>query len=282
MVFEDEQSQFFEEYLQLMELSYNQINIYPHTMKKPSYLNLSTMTIVCDLSESIDILCLSDNFITPSEYQCIIKRPKPNKEFDISKRGKKKKTFYNQASIHYTDHTTKCIKVFSNGKLHITGVTSVSEASTVCLLTCGILNKTIGAVVGSAKIKPLNIQICMINTNFSINHGLNIIKLKDILKGKENITCSYTPDTYPGLKIKFTHENKNRTSLFIFSSGQIVITGVKLMIDIHEVYLKFMNILHESYEVIYNPNIPIKNKKKKYDIKYGYDLNILQPCLTIK
>ena len=283
MSFDEEKKQFSNEYLDLMSLCYKTIVSFPSNIK-PSYINLSTMTMICDLTKSIDILSFSDNFKSPSDIQCTIKKPKRNTDFELSKRGKKKKTFFNQASIHYTSHTTKCIKVFSNGRLHITGVTSMLEAADVCKFTCDLLNNTLGSVIGGDKVSALDLKICMINTNFALNHGINIIKLKDYFKPFEKITCNYTPDTYPGLKIKFTHANMNKSSIFIFSSGQIVITGVKLLTDINDVYSTLMDIIISNFESIHNPNIQLKSKKKikeKQTCKHGYPINIIQPCVDL-
>ena len=210
MTFNEEKKQFSNSYLDLMEINYEKIKNYPGTTK-PSFLNLSTMTMVCKLTHSIDILLFSDNFISPVEFDCTIKRPKQNTEFDVTKRGKKKKTFFNQASIHYTTHTTKCIKVFSNGKLHITGVTSMIEAANVCSFTCDLLNKTHGAIKGNEKVQASDLEVCMINTNFSLNHGINIIELKTQFQQYDKFSCFYTPDTYPGLKIKYFHESSNKS-----------------------------------------------------------------------
>lgn len=281
MTFQEEKHSFANSYLDIMEQNHNKIKEYP-CEKKPSYLNLSTMTIVCNLTQPIDILSFSDNFISPPEPKCTIKRPKQNTEFDLTKRGKKKKTFFNQASIHYTTHTTKCIKVFSNGRLHITGVTSMIEAANVCTLTCNILNKTIGAVKGNSKVEAIDLQVCMINTNFSLNHGINIIELKKCFQKYDKFSCFYTPDTYPGLKIKYFHESGNKSSIFIFSSGQIVITGVKSITDVNIVYTELMDLLIECHSHIYNPYIQIKSKKKKESSsKFGYNISIIKPCLEI-
>ena len=282
MSFVDEQIQFSSDYLDLMSLCYKTINRFPSDIQ-PGYINLSTMTMICDLTKAVNISSFSDNFISPTNIQCTIKKPKHNSEFELSKRGKKKKTFFNQASIHYRDHTTKCIKVFSNGRLHITGVTSMIEATNVCNFTCDILNNTLGSITGGDKVEAIDLKICMINTNFALNHGINIIKLKDYLRPFENILCNYTPDTYPGLKIKFTHSNLNKSSVFIFSSGQIVITGVKLLTDVHDVYLNLMNIISSNFQDIHNPNIQLKSKKKKQEIySNGYKMSLIQPCVNVK
>ena len=195
---------------------------------------------------------------------------------------REKKTFFNQASIHYSTHTTKCIKVFSNGRLHITGVTSIIEAANVCEFTCKLLNKTLGAVKGNEKVEAIDLQLCMINTNFSLNHGIDIIELKKQFQKYEKFTCFYTPDTYPGLKIKYLHDSSDKSSIFIFSSGQIVITGVKHIVDVNTVYTSLMNIMIECHTEIYNPYIQIKAKKKKNKTyKFGYDTSIIKPCLEI-
>lgn len=281
MAFHDEKKKFANEYLDLMTVCFTKVSEFP-SETKPSFLNLSTMTMVCDLTHTIDILSFSDNFSSPLEQECTIKRPKHSTEFDVTKRGKKKKTFFNQASIHYKTHTTKCIKVFSNGRLHITGVTSMIEASEVCEFTCRLLNNTRGAVRESGKVEALDLKICMINTNFALNHGINILKLKTMLSVDENIMCSYTPDTYPGLKIKYTHADKNKSSVFIFSSGQIVITGVKQLPDIIEVFSSIMDIICFNFKAIYNPNIQLKKpKKKSTECKFGYEISLIKPCLPV-
>lgn len=269
-------STFQTEFLNLMESCYHQIEKYPN-QNKPSYLNLSTMTMICELTAPIDILLFSENFKSPKNIHCTIKRPQHNTEFVVTKRGKKKKTFFNQASIHFRNHTTKCIKVFSNGRLHITGVTSMSEAVEVSSFVCSILNNTIGAVIGNKKVEAKDLQICMINTNFSLNHGINILKLKKVIIN-ENVICNYTPDTYPGLKIKYTQENNNKTSVFIFSSGQIVITGAKQMDEIQSVYNYLMDTIINNYDNIYNSKIPTKEQKQKKDVvcyKNGYDNTLI-------
>jgi len=273
-------SSFRENFLSLIETSFKIIQKYPGDMK-PSYINLSTMTMVCDLTKPVDILLFSDNFKSPPNTECTIKRPQKTTEFNLTKRGKKRKTFFNQASIHFTTHTTKCIKVFSNGRLHITGVTSLHEAQTVSSFVCDILNETLGAISGTEKVQAKNLEICMINTNFALNHGIDILKLKQKIIDN-NIVCHYTPDTYPGLKIKYSHDNGQRTSVFIFSSGQIVITGAKSLEHISYVYTNLFKIIIDNYEEIFNPYITVKKSKAKTctTLCNGYDVNLFHSTLV--
>ena len=273
--FSDEKKAFGDAYMDLMECCYKNLLDYP-SATKPSYINLSTMTIICKLTQPVDILSLSDNFKSPNDILCIIKRPKQHKEYDVSKRGKKTKTFFNQASIHFKTHTQKCVKVFSNGRLHLTGITSINEASNVCVFICNLLNSTLGAITGSKSVDAYDLKICMINTNFSLNHGIDILKLKKCLSELNDINCQYTPDTYPGLKIKCFITN---ASVFIFSSGQIVITGVKSLNDIQIIYSKILCCISSNFHTVFAKcNINNKKNKKITSIQFGYPTNIIQPC----
>ena len=157
------------------------------------------------------------------------------------------------------------------------------EAANVCSFTCNLLNSTIGSVKGNSKVEATDLQVCMINTNFSLNHGIDIIELKKQLQKYENYSCFYTPDTYPGLKIKYHHDSLKKSSIFIFSSGQIVITGVKSIIDVNTVYSSLMDILIINHSKILNRYIQVKSKKKKESqSKFGYDVSIIKHVLKSK
>ena len=148
--------------------------------------------------------------------------------------------------------------------------------------TRSVISKKLREIKGNEKIESLNLQVCMINTNFSLNHGINIIELKNQFLKYNKFSCFYTPDTYPGLKIKYFHESLNKSSVFIFSSGQVVITGVKSIEDVNTVYSSLMDVLINSHQKIYNQFIQIKPKKKKNtEVKFGYNVSMIQPCLEL-
>ena len=133
---------FSDQYFELMGESHNAKLDNPAM----SYVSISTITIVCDLSGEIDIKKLSEGFESPSFPVCKIKHTKQHNEYEISKRGKVRKSFYNQITVFYIDHSTKSIKVFSNGRLQMTGLSSIQEASKVADMMCQIIKKAPGAL----------------------------------------------------------------------------------------------------------------------------------------
>ena len=115
---------FIENYFSLMRKSCELKEMYGNI----SYIGLSTITMICELDTEINITNLTNNFKSPEYPICFMKRTKAHNEYEVTKRGKTIKSFYNQITINYSDHSTKSIKVFSNGRLQITGLSSVSDA----------------------------------------------------------------------------------------------------------------------------------------------------------
>ena len=213
---------FHKTYIQIMHMCME----YKKQIAEFQPLNLSTMTIIGAVNtSSIDMKYLSENFVSPIHPACILKKTKKHGDYVETKRGKMKKSFYNQVTIQYKDTTTKSIKIFSNGKLQITGITSLNEATAVSKLITDILNVSFS----TEKFSVTSLEIGMINTNFSFGRKLDIISLRDVLNDHENITIDYEPDVYPGLKIKYYN-----SSIFIFTTGNVLITGVKSLEEVRD------------------------------------------------
>jgi len=227
-------------------------------------LNLSTMTIIGGMNKSqIDMPYLSEHFVSPVHPSCILKKTKKHGDYTQTKRGKMKKSFYNQITIQYTDHTTKSIKVFSNGKLQMTGITSLNEAYTVANMVKNLLN----TVFDTSDFQIINLDIGMINTNFSFGRNLDIIALREILNTGPNTSIDYEPDVYPGLKIKYF-----KTSIFIFTTGNVLITGVKSLEEVNDA---FSFVVDNTFEHWKDLNIGKSVLKKPQTFQYinGYKQN---------
>ena len=77
--------------------------------------------------------------------------------------------------------------------------------------------------------KVINFKIDMINSNFFINYKINGEKLYKLLQ-REKMTCRYEPCMHPGVNIKYKlleNEEQKKVSIFVFQSGNIIITGAK-------------------------------------------------------
>jgi hypothetical protein len=86
-------------------------------------LNVSTITLICDLNvDNVDIKTFCQHFNEPNITMKICPHG-----FDTTRKGRVRKSFYNQVTLNYKDISKKSMKIFSNGKLQITGLTSLYE-----------------------------------------------------------------------------------------------------------------------------------------------------------
>lgn len=261
---------FKESYLDLMDDSLSHKKDNPNM----SFIGISTITMICDLSCSIDIQALSNNFCSTTYPICTLKKTKAHDEYEVSKRGKTRKSFYNQSTVNYTDHSTKSMKVFSNGRLQITGLSSVADAKNAVNILCEILRKSYGSV----KAKEITVKDCsiaMINSNFSFNVGIDILKIKkDLEKSEHDVGIIYNPEVYPGLKIKHK-TSKGTSSLFVFTTGNVVITGVKSIQEIIESFSMIASTVNSKLDTYKTILKPPKAKIRKSDVsKHGYPLHL--------
>ena len=200
-------------------------------------INISTITVCSNLQSLYEI-----STITLGE--CL-------KEY-VPK--KKKRTFFNQVTFEFpTNIENKKInfKYFKNGRIVMTGCKSLDNAKSSGKLFIDLINKNHKELlIPDDCIDDVKIQdykIAMINSNFKTNLQFNLYSFQKLLSNS-----SYEPCTYPGINHKYIFYNdcdmKNcdhvnfkkckctRTTLLIFQSGNIIITGGKNIKQINIVY----------------------------------------------
>ena len=124
---------FSNSFMELMETSH------AFTGKGFSPLNISTMTVVCQTNSSfIDMEKFVNNFDDNIDFDAELKKKHRYDTPVVTKRGKVKKNFFNQATLTFKDITTKSIKIFTNGKLQMTGITSLLEGQRVAHKVCAL------------------------------------------------------------------------------------------------------------------------------------------------
>ena len=248
-------------------------------IKEFQYINISTITIIGKLNnEHIDIKKLSESFESPQYPSCVVKKTKKHGEYEESSRGKKKKSFYNQITIQYKDYSkvsnkklfiTKSIKIFSNGMLQMTGVTSLIEAETIGTMICKILTDHFPL---DKEFTVKSLEIGMINSNFSFGYDLNILKYKNIYQS-EKCNVEYVPDVYPGLKIKYGSNEQNKgTSIFVFATGNVLITGSKSLEEIREAFLYIVESTLNNWQHTSAKQKPDKSLNYKTTYNNGYEI----------
>ena len=75
-------------------------------------------------------------------------------------------------TINYKDVSNKSIKIFLNGKIQITGLTSMIESNKIGENICEWIERMSGE-----KVEVKEMKVGMINSNFKLNWGVNLPKL---------------------------------------------------------------------------------------------------------
>lgn len=210
-------------------------------------IKISTMTMVVNLSEKINVKN-SENKKIPElfkKYETEYKFPKGKKTGD---------EFMNQFTIKYKDERgKKNIKVFPNGKLHMTGIKEAKEVKEIAENVIEMMND------GNNKIET--VKFCLINSNMHVNMGLNLNKMAILLQKEEesDLTLPFTfhdPNKYPGLRIKYID-----ATCLIFASGAIMIAGAKSLESIIKTHNYITNFIKMNKNEINCPEL-LKIKKK--------------------
>lgn len=200
-----------------------------HEQIRPSWVKLTTITMVSSFKRDIDINRIRSMFqkITPISI-----RKKGSKLQEGYQWSLKPTTFYNQITLCYTDqYSTKSIKIFPNGSIQVAGCTH--------LLNCKHIIKQLSLLfvicLGNEYVVPADsFRVVMINSNFSLNWNINLMctsnhfeKYSDVFK------VSFEPDRYSAVKVKFKPaEDMKEVTASIFSTGKVIITGAETFKEI--------------------------------------------------
>jgi len=258
-------------------------------------LKISTMTIVSKLGSDINLENMYKNLELSDDLVCIEWGDQPMKG-ETGKKIKKprsttkpKKKFYNQATLHFKDLNKRNgkpvnMKIFNNGSCQMTGVPNMESAVSILDKARVTLVKkqkelkelkedTI-VVSDIDKVKEYPINICLINSGFTLGAQIDRDHFFNILTEKYNMYGNYEPDSYPGINMKYywndlTQQDSNvcgrcvcddycegtgtgcgdgqcrRISIMIFQSGQVIITGC-CNIEKLEYIHKFIKKIHKN------------------------------------
>ena len=145
-------------------------------------------------------------------------------------------------------------KIFATGSMHITGVHDPVEAVILSDFFCAKL---------SDRFKTETYEICMINSYFSIPSYVNLLTARDAC-AKDDISCVLNLDRHPGLQCKVKAPNAaNSTSIFIFSTGKIIVTGARSPDDLVNAYQRACLMLSSHSADVLLPPPPKKVKGKR-------------------
>ena len=229
---------------------------------KPSWIKITTITMVSSFVQKIDIDRLRTTFERIGSY----KMRRQGSKMDGFEWKLKPTTFYNQVILTYHDtYSTKSVKVFPNGSIQVAGCCDLFDCKRIITQLIFIFKNFLG-MTNTAPVESF--RVVMINSNFSLNYNINLMQVSDWFERYNDIfKVSFEPDRYSAVKIKFkpAHDMKEITCS-IFSTGKIIITGAETLKEIAFGY----NIINQHINE--NPRIRVSRTTETdvFDIFLGY------------
>ena len=235
----------------------------------PKSINISTISIsghfntIIHLENVSKYINLSPNDIISVKYSKKI-RSIENIKY---KKPVNLRCFINQLTLILKIKNNKKIniKLFKNGAFQMTGCKATSDCSeAIYKLIYNISGKILitenNLIIEkyfienfTESISVIDVNIDMINSNFKLNYKLNRNVFYELLK-QENINCRYEPCIHASINIKY-YINTKMISIFVFQSGNIIITGAKSKIDIINTYNYINDLLTRHFNKIIKRNL---------------------------
>lgn len=209
-------------------LTLNEFRDKIHDELKPSLVKITTITMVSKFMRDIDIKKLRYIFEKLGSLKLKRECVDSDNSFEWTL---KSTTFYNQITLTYHDkYSTKSVKLFPNGSVQVAGCCDLFDCKRIIVQLSYILNKFLN--MGDIPIDSY--RIVMINSNFSLNYNLNLIKVaQHFEKNSEIFKVSFEPDRYSAVKVKFKPaQDMKEITASIFSTGKIIITGAENLKEI--------------------------------------------------
>jgi len=229
---------------------------------RPSWIKLTTITMVSAFENPIDIVKIREAF----ERSSITLHKNTTSAKGITWRLKPTK-FYNQITLTYDDcYSTKSVKIFPNGSIQVAGCNDLVNCKHVITSLEHILKKFDNTVV-----PPVNsFRVVMINSNFSLNYNINLIKTTEHFdKYSDIFKVSFEPDRYSAVKVKFKPaEDMKEITSSIFSTGKIIITGAETLKEIVFAY----NIINHHINTCPEIRVSKAELKDTFDVFSGYEI----------
>lgn len=195
---------------------------------RPSWVRITTITMTCTMLTGVNLERIRDTFREKGS----IRVRRKGSLYSGHEWKLKETTFYNQVTIGYTDaYTTKSIKVFPNGSFQVAGCADLYD----CVRVVKSLTFLLSTIL-EQKLEAGQFQVVMINTNFALNHPVNLMEILDTLSGK-GYDVSFNPDRYSAVKVKFRPQpGMKQVTASVFSTGKIIVTGAETLKEIAYAY----------------------------------------------
>jgi len=246
-----------------------------HMEQVPTNVSISTMSLAYNFGTLINakniykyMILESDNIVavkSPEGIRCINEQIK--KKFKSTNKNSKK-NFFNQNTIimNITGERFTNIKLFKNGSIQMTGCKYLSDANIAInklfnklkeklIVKTDNTEKEITFVDEPEKLSVNKFKIDLINTNFGVSYLINKEKLFNILTNKGVLCRLSAIHSCVNIKYKIINEQDKYVSIFVFQTGNIIITGAKKAEHIKETYNYIVQFLNQNKQNIMKKDI---------------------------
>jgi len=234
---------------------------YPDDIK-PSWIKLTTITMVSSFKKAVDVKRIRQLFEMSDVHLKLNENANEHVTWSL-----KPTTFYNQITLTYEDcYSVKSVKIFPNGSIQVAGCNDLFNCSNIIRSLIYILQSFDPDIIPPSE----SFRIVMINSNFSLNHNINLIKTtQHFEKHPDVFKVSFEPDRYSAVKIKFQPaEDMKEITTSIFSTGKIIITGAETLKEIVFAY----NIINEHINTCDGIRVSKSTVKDTFDVFSGYKI----------
>ena len=223
----------------------------------PNHVTISTMSATCKLGTVVNLpvvnkhVTLSGDDIFSIKYKDEYRSLVPLVKKGRSKKNARVRNFFNQITmVIYTENGRKInLKLFCNGSVQMTGCKSVED----CHIAMNKLIDMIKSIEDDEQVAELDkigihgFKIDMINSNFKVDYMINRRELHNHISNTPDVYSRFDPNNHAGLIVKYygNNDNKKGISIFVFESGNIIITGAKNKEHIMIAYEYIMGVLNK-------------------------------------
>lgn len=268
----------YEEIIENKEVfnSIDHIDINKYNLNQiPSNVSISTMSLACHLGTLFKtdniykyMILEHDNIVAVKSTEGLRCLDDYKHKFKSTNKNSKK-NFFNQKTIiiRTTGEKFLNIKLFKNGSIQMTGCKLLQDANIainklIMKLKERLIIKTDDKTteitfVENPEILMVNkFKIDLINSNFGVNYLINKENLFSILTEK-NILCRLSAiHSCVNIKYKIPYENDDTyVSIFVFQTGNIIITGAKKAEHVKETYNYIVQFLSQNKQKIIKKDI---------------------------
>jgi TATA-box binding protein (TBP) (component of TFIID and TFIIIB) len=236
---------------------------FKYTQAKPNTISISTLSAIALLNaDYINLDKVAERFYDDDVQEYVSQM---EQTYTVSlKPQNADHAFSNSTILKFQGYRNPiAIKIFSNGLLHITGPVSMKETTEVVRVVSFLLDVIYDQGKGSFAAHDVYVQ--MINTNFSTGHRLDKERLHRALR--DNDMEAWIPEKHPAVRLMIPVQGrkgknvKDKVTVLIFASGQVIITGIKTGDELLVAYKGVMDVFDRELDTILDKKRPRDEKE---------------------